>query len=337
MIFNEKIAHIVYASDNKFAEILGVSLTSLYENSKDMEDLVVYILDNAISDKNKNKLVSIARFYNRTLPVFIQAKDITHELQMDVVVDRGSLSQYARLFISSSLPKELKRVLYLDCDTIINKSIDELWNLDIEGKTIAALMDAFSKYYRTNIDLKPMDIMFNSGVMLVDLKRWEDQKIEERLLQFITTRKGRIQQGDQGALNAILSHDTYCFEPRFNSLTIFYDFSYEDMLIYRKPPKFYSEEQIEMAINDPSIIHFTTSFLSKRPWVEGCKHRYIKEWMKYKKISPWKDRELWNDNSSKWKQKVLVIYKRFPGKMTLYLAGFMQAYGRPIKNRMTKK
>ena len=40
---NRNIAHIAYASDDRFAEILGVSLVSLYENSKDMEELAVYV------------------------------------------------------------------------------------------------------------------------------------------------------------------------------------------------------------------------------------------------------------------------------------------------------
>ena len=30
-------------------------------------------------------------------------------------------------------------------------------------------MDAFSKHYRANIDLEENDIMFNSGVMLIDI------------------------------------------------------------------------------------------------------------------------------------------------------------------------
>ena len=37
---NPNIAHIIYASDDRFAQILGVSLISLYENSKDMEDIM---------------------------------------------------------------------------------------------------------------------------------------------------------------------------------------------------------------------------------------------------------------------------------------------------------
>lgn len=94
-------------------------------------------------------------------------------------------------------------------------------------------MNAFSKYYRHNIDLEENDIMFNSGVMLIDLEKWRNQKIEENLMNFIAKRNGRIQQGDQSALNAVLRHDTYCFEPRFNSVTIFYDFTYREIIVYQ--------------------------------------------------------------------------------------------------------
>lgn len=214
------IIHIVYASDNRFAEILGVSLVSLYENSQDIE-VVVYILDSGIAEKNKHKIECVSQKYNRKI-VWLAARNICDELSINVVADRGSLSQYARLFVSRDLPENLERVLYLDCDIIIRKSIRELWELDLHGKTIAAMMDAFSKYYRKNIDLEENDIMFNSGIMLIDLKRWKEQQVEKRLLNFISKKKGRIQQGDQGALNAVLSHDVYCFEPRFNAVTIFF-------------------------------------------------------------------------------------------------------------------
>ena len=74
---------------------------------------------------------------------------------------------------------------------------------------MAALNDAFSRQYRANINLEPEDVMFNSGVMLIDLNRWKRQKVEELLLKFIAMNQGRIQQGDQGALNAVLSHDVW--------------------------------------------------------------------------------------------------------------------------------
>ena len=242
--FDGAAAHIVYASDERFAEILGVSITSLFENSKDMEEITVYILDSGITKASKEKLLFVCNSYGRT-GVFIPATNISKKMSMEIKLDRGSMSQYARLFVSSDLPKGLGRVLYLDCDIIVTKSIKELWNLDLKGKTIGALMDAFSKYYKYNIDLEENDVMFNSGVMLIDLDKWKENNIEDCLLTFIAKRNGIIQQGDQGALNHVLSHDTYCFEPRFNSVTIFYDFSYKEMLIYRKPPEFYCAEQVD--------------------------------------------------------------------------------------------
>ena len=337
MNYNPNIAHIVYASDNKFAEILGVSIVSLYENSRDMDDIVVYVLDSGIEQDNKNKLLSVCHKYGRTEIIFIPAKNISEKLSITVNTDRGSLSQYARLFISSDLPVELGRVLYLDCDIIIKQTVRELWNIDLHSKTIGALMDAFSKYYRANIGLKEDDIMFNSGVMLIDLSKWRKDRIENKLLNFIIEKNGWIQQGDQGVLNAVLSHDTYCFEPRFNSVTIFYDFSYKEMMIYRRPPKFYTEEQVREAVDNPAIIHFTTSFKSLRPWVKGCRHRYVAEWLNYKNISPWRDTELWSDNRLIWKRGGLKVYNCMPGWLSIRIAGLMQVYGRPIKNRITSK
>ncbi len=330
-----KNLHVVYASDDKFAEILGVSLTSLYENNKGMEQVHVYVLDSKISEENKKKLSLVSITYNRSGIQWIPAKDVSEALHIDVAVDRGSLSQYNRLFVASALPTDLERVLYLDCDIVINQSLDELWNLDMHDKTIAALKDAFSKRYRANIDLKPTDIMFNSGVMLIDLKRWKEQKIEKKLLKFIVSKNGKIQQGDQGALNSVLSHDTCCFEPRFNSVTIYYDFSYKEMMVYRKPPEFYTEAQVKEATEDPVIIHFTTSFLSRRPWIEGCQHRYVGEWMKYKDMSPWKDEELWDYKKPTGVKGIGVrLAGKLPRKLMILVAGIAQAYGRPVINRI---
>ncbi len=331
-------AYIVYASDDKFAEILGVSIISLFENSKDMKKIVIYILASGISVVNRRKIEYIFHKYKRGMPEWIKAKNISEEIAVEVSTDRGSISQYSRLFISSLLPEGIKKILYLDCDILVVKSIKELWNLDLHENTVAALMDAFSRYYRVNIGLKPDDIMFNSGVMLVDLGKWKEQKIEEKLLNFISEKNGNIQQGDQGALNAVLSDNIYCFEPCFNSVSIYFDFSYDELMVYRKPLVFYKKSQIKKAITEPYIVHFTTSFLSKRPWMEGCYHPYAKKWIKYKNISPWKSSPLWKDTRHKIYKVAFWVATHMPRKIMCYFFGILQAYVRPglnyIKNRL---
>lgn len=83
----------------------------------------MYVLDSKISQLNKQRIGAVSSSYGRKKVKWILAKDISKEMNMEVAIDRGALSQYARLFISSTLPEELKRVLYLDCDTIINRSL----------------------------------------------------------------------------------------------------------------------------------------------------------------------------------------------------------------------
>ncbi len=330
-MFDDKSVHVVYASDDRFAEILGISMLSLFDNNGDMEEIHTYILDSGISKENRKNIESICKKYDRVIPQWIPAKNISEELNMDVIADRGSLSQYARLFISSVLPERLSRVLYLDCDIIINQSLYELWNLDLQGKTIGALMDAFSRHYRFNIDLHPNDLMFNSGVMLVDLDKWKKNDIEKKLKEFIIRKKGMVQQGDQGVLNAVLAHETYCFEPRFNAVTIFFDFSYKEMMVYRKPPQFYSEEAIMKAVASPVLIHYTTSFLSRRPWVEGCRHKYVDAWLNYKRMSPWKEQKMWEyEKKSGISGMYTAVISKLPRKLGIWISGLLQAYGRPF-------
>lgn len=335
MINNDEY-RVVYASDDNFSEVMGISIVSLLDNNKEAKNINIYILDSGISETNKENIRAICKSYERNEPIFIEAINIEKKLNMSVQLDRGSVTQYARLFISELLPKEIERVLYLDCDIIVNKSLTELWNLNLNGKTIAALMDAFSKYYRKNIELNDSDIMFNSGVMLIDLERWKKLNIEDKLINFIKRNNGKIQQGDQGVLNAVLSNETYCFEPRFNLVTIFCDFTYKDMLIYRKPPYYYDEELIKKAITDPVIIHYTTSFLSERPWIDGCNHKYVDLWIKYREMSPWAKQSL-RENNNKFKKIFMRIYNTLPYKVSLSIVSFLQVYVRPLKRQLINK
>ena len=324
--------HIVYASDENYAPMLGISLTSLLENNR-KTPLQIHILDSGIGEEDHKKIEAVCKNYGQMPPHWIQADNISEELEMTVKADRGSLAQFGRIFLSRHLDDEIQRVLYLDCDTIIRGSIEELYNLDLADKTVAALNDAFSVHYRKNLDLKPDDIMFNSGVMLIDMKKWRERKVEQRILEFVRSRHGFVEKGDQGALSAVLSRETLCFDAAFNAVTIFFDFSYREMLAYRKPPKYYDEEEIQRAAENPVIVHYTLSFLSKRPWMEGCTHPWVDEWLKYKSLSPWNDMPLQREDRS-WRVNAM---RMLPRPLMLWLAGLLQVYGRPWLYRIRMK
>ncbi|WP_271901449.1 glycosyltransferase family 8 protein [Limosilactobacillus reuteri] len=329
------IYNIVYATDDTFAPVLGTSLLSLLRNNKEAEKINFFILDSGISKENKFRIEKICdNFVNASLN-WIKIESISKKIGIDVKNDRGSFSQYSRLFIGDVLDNSVERVLYLDCDTLILSSLKDLWNIDLEGNIIAALKDAFSKYYRKNINLVNDDLMFNSGVMLIDLKAWRDNKIKEKVISFIRQCHGKVQQGDQGVLNSVLSNKTYALDPRYNLVSIFYDLNYREIKLYRSPVNFYSERVIEDAKKNPIILHFTSSFYSIRPWFKNSNHDYKTLWLKYYKKTPWKDRSLGLEKSKK--KKIINILFNYGLKDTiLFSAGFFQKYLRPLKNKIMR-
>ncbi len=102
------------------------------------------------------------------------------------------------------------------------------------------------------------------------------------------------------------------------------------MQIYRKPAFGYSEAEWLDAVRNPAVIHFTTSFLSIRPWYAGSEHPYAKEWNRIHDTTPWKEcgfRELPNRDS---KAKKVKLYKTLPKWISIHVAGFLHAYVKPI-------
>lgn len=322
--------NILYASDDNYASIMGISILSLFENNRDVENIQVYIINDDISEENITKIESIFEKYGRTLPKWKKVKSINEALGMEVYEDRFAQTQFARLFLEEIIEETEDRILYLDCDLIFNDSIEELWNMDLKENIGAVLADAFSVLYRSNIGLEPNDIMFNSGVMLIDMKKWREQYIGHQLRAFIRAHRGMVQQGDQGVLNAVLSKNVCLFSPRYNLVTNYAAFTYEDMMTYRKPVSIYSKEEIEQAKKKPGIVHYTSSFMVARPWEDGREHPYKYLWSEYKKLSPWGEEIHKEKRMKSWKKMYVVLSEKMPYRVNLVCSGILQAYVRPI-------
>lgn len=320
---------IVYSSDDNFAPILGTSLVSLFENNKNI-NFNISIFDSEISKDNKKRIEKIFNNYNRKLPRWIKPTDLEKKLCLKLNTSRGSLAEYSRLFLGKFFNSQVKRLLYIDSDTIIASSIEPLLKQNLDGKIIGATKDAFSKYYRQNININSNDAMINSGVFLVDLEKWREFKVEKKCLNYIREKKGKIQLGDQGVLNHVLNHKIYFLNPKYNLLSIYYEYSYKDMIKYRKPVNFYSEEQINSAKKSPVIIHYTSAFNTVRPWYKETTHPKANLWLKCYKMTPWGNITLKKENKRGIKKILFKVYKHIPQKIALNLASIFQIYVRPL-------
>lgn len=292
------IMNVLYSSDDNYAQHMGASIRSLLEVNKDFDNIDIYIVDNQISMDNKSKLEQIAKEFEGTKIIWIPFTKYEEKLKLNMQW-KISISAYGRLFIDEMLPKEVKRVLYLDCDTIVCDSLKELWQTNLKGNIVGGVQDTVGKRAKEKLGISDVDKYFNSGVLLVDLEAWRKKKIGEKCLGLIDKYEGAVYHHDQGVLNSVLKEEKYILPMRYNTITVHYFFNMNQIRkYYHENASFYSETEIAEAKEKPAILHFTPSFTS-RPWIKGCKHPWREKYWNALRKTCWKNEKL-QKNTTKW-------------------------------------
>jgi lipopolysaccharide biosynthesis glycosyltransferase len=113
-------------------------------------------MDMNISSKNKVFFDEIVNKYKCEI-YYLDTTDIHNYLEKKVNLTVRSLATYYRLFLPTLLPKSIDKVIYMDCDSIINDSLKDLWEEDIEGYDIAGVLDVISLDNKVSVGLKFTD------------------------------------------------------------------------------------------------------------------------------------------------------------------------------------
>ena len=270
--------NIAYSTDNNYVKYLGISMISLLENNRNLE-INIYIIDNGINDKNKELLNNIAKNYNAKI-TYLDFKALTKNLKTD---NTYPVSSYGRIFLSVL---NLDKIIYLDCDSIIADSLEDLDNIDISDYYIAGVQDTVTNFFKTSIGLNKDDRYINAGMLVINLKKWREDKIEEKCLQYIDKCKGSVPHHDQGTINAICSSKMLILHPKYNLMTpMFYKAEQNKKLYDMK--EYYEQKELDEAIQNPVFIHYTNGFFN-RPWNADCTHPLKNIFLKYMNMSPWK-------------------------------------------------
>ncbi len=274
---NNSTIHIACNIDINYVKYCGVMLTSLFENNINAEFNIHIITDDLPLDKIQT-LNNIAGAYNNRISFYFKNKDLMQGLPEDGNTYISSAAYY-RCFLSEILPATIKKVLYLDCDIIVNGSIKELWNTDISNYPLAAVEDMWSNvdanYERLSYDKKFH--YFNSGVLLMNLDYLRKYDLVKHVYEYAKANYEKLYYGDQDILNGLF-HETKLFMPfKWNAQDGF----------FRRRRKIRAEvwKEVDDAIKNPVIIHYTGS---KKPWQYASKHPLKQEYYKYLNMSPWK-------------------------------------------------
>ena len=197
----------------------------------------------------------------------VNVKKTVHNLR-DFHLPNAILSYAAffRYFIADEVIED--RVLYLDSDTIVNAKLDDLFNIDLQGCAIAAVQDFNHEGWLTT---------FNSGVMLIDAKKWREKNSTQSLLE-LTAQYHEHVYGDQGVLNMYFGDQWLHLDKEYNFMV-----GLDQFLHLTGSSKWYQSSYY--GNYEPKIIHYTSEF---KPWIHLTLTRFRKLWWFYYGLN-------WND------------------------------------------
>ena len=328
--------NVIWSTSDLYSEIAATSIVSLLENCKEVDEISIYVIDMGISEEHKKWIEDIVTSYDQNL-FFLPKLDIEKLADTHIDVGRWHISTFSRLFLSHILPESVDKIIYIDCDMIIRKSLKTLWEMDMDDAWVMSADDCRGKMYRDDIGIPRDSIYTNNGLMVIDLKAWKKNNVEELFVDFIKKNNGDVTYMDQGVLNGV-------FQPlkkikllpiSYNAQTACYDLGYKGLTACRNPVWAYTESEFDKGIQDPIVVHFTTCFMSgTRPWFEKDNHKFREEFLRYRAMTPWGNLPLWKDNTKALKKLMTRISRMLPEQVTYFIIKIVHVWLYPGVRRI---
>lgn len=260
----------------------GVMMYSICANNQDVDIDFHIIIDESVSDNDKNNLTdSISKFEGKRALFYHVNSQVYDKLPL-ANSKWITHATYYRIFLPEILPDSVSKVIYLDGDCIVRHSLMPLWNTDISDCAVGTVFNAYEgQIERFNrLRYSPDFGYFNAGVLLINIDYWRKQQVVNSLIEYINKYPERIAFEDQDVMNAVLKDAKKSLHPKYNFQTgmlrrtlCFYYWKYED--------------EVKEAIADPVIIHFTTR---EKPWYKYMRnpYPYKSSFVKYQNQTKWK-------------------------------------------------
>ena len=295
--------NILTCTDSRFVIPTGIMLTSVCNNNQGDELNFFLIIDSSVTDKQKKSLeYEVKKFEKSTIRFFtIDVEDLKKYLV--VVAPNFPVSIYYRLLLADILPQDLNKILYLDGDIIVTRSLKSLWETDISNYSLGAVVNqTYGKNFWERLNYPREKGYFNSGVLLVNVKYWRENTLSVKFIDYLKHNSNVLVYPDQDVLNFILQDSKLLLPERYNMQEFFYRTD-------REKVDCENSEEIEKYLFDPTILHYT----GKKPWSFFCHHPLKSLYYKCKAQTQWaKDKSMEIKNFSNYIDLLKYIIKQFP-------------------------
>lgn len=266
--------NVLYTVDSNYFIHFLTSIYSLFENNKD-SFIVLHVIENGLLYTERNLLEKFVLEYNN---VQLKVYEWNSSLEKYVMPKwRGTDIANARLFARGIL-SDVSKVLYLDSDTVIDNSLDKLFNNKCFSP-VGAVLD-----FNTPYTLKGLvNNYFNSGVLLFDYDLWDREDCDRQLYDTFQNLSIPLVYPDQDLLNIAFSNKIDILDMKYNVTPFIYDMCKYPYLTKKSLNKqnYYSYDQIVYTLNNSYIYHML-GYFNERPWCFNNNHPFNSIYEKYR-------------------------------------------------------
>lgn len=211
----QRVIPIAFAGNEQYLPYAAVAIQSIYENSNpDFFYDVNILVDASMTENMKNRLSSI-RYPN----VQITLWDVRNSLNG---IDLYSVGHYSKqMYYRWLIPEVLSmydKVVYLDCDLVVEKDIANLYDISIGNNFVGAV----NNFLRDNLyshvcNRLRLDVpqYYNSGVLTMNCRAWINRNLKNLCIKRLAV-YGKLPCPDQDVLNIVCKGKIFRLNDRWN-------------------------------------------------------------------------------------------------------------------------
>lgn len=271
----KNLVHIGYGIDNNYARCMATSIASICINNKD-RNFIFHVIGYNLSKDTKRKIELLAKKYCIEINIYEVNINFFKNLP---VKEHIPVSTYFRL-VFPLLLKNVDILYYIDADVVCLRNASEFFEISLENNIIAAVpdLDKTANKRISALDLKE-HIYFNAGVLIIDVKKWNNFNVLEKCLDILNENPKKFLYQDQDALNLVLTKKIKYLSKNFNCISFSNINLFEIVLLhFANQPKPWNEKwKLNIIYND-----FTKNIYSF-----------------YENQTEWRDEALLNKNTTK--------------------------------------
>ncbi len=264
---------ICYATDEKYAGLLGVSLLSLLEHVSSENFYDVVVLYRRLSEKSKKRLEAFAQTMpNASVRLYdMSAYAEKYEGKLMVRAWWG-IEIWFKIFLAKVF-RRYSRVLMLDVDTIIEEDVAKLYRTRMGSQWVSGCRDLkiirlarkderFQTYCKDELGLYGQamyESYINVGVLLFNIREWKKCEVDKQLVQTaLDAPKGGWRFPEQDVMNRVCHGHIFFLDQAWDTYPL-------DNEVGNNDPA--DAETWRRACEKPRIIHYVNGAGLSKPWI----------------------------------------------------------------------